>query len=85
VENVGDGVDNEAVTINMEIVGHVHEALEGLPPLQRTLMTLYHVEGLSITDICRITGLPDGTVKSHLFRARLLLRTVLKASLGENP
>jgi RNA polymerase sigma factor (sigma-70 family) len=68
----------------MDIVGHVHEALERLPPLQRTLMTLYHVEGLSIADVSRVTGLADGTIKSHLFRARLRLRTVLNALLGES-
>jgi RNA polymerase sigma factor (sigma-70 family) len=85
VENLGDGVDIEADSINMDIVGHVHEALERLPPLQRTLMTLYHVEGLSIADVSRVTGLADGTIKSHLFRARLRLRTVLNALLGESP
>ena len=84
VENVGDGVDIEAVSINTDIVGHVYEALDGLPPLQRTLMTLYHVEGLSLADISRITGLADGTIKSHLFRARLRLRAVLNALLGES-
>jgi RNA polymerase sigma-70 factor (ECF subfamily) len=85
VENVGDNVDIEAVSITTDIVEHVHEALERLPPLQRTLMTLYHIEELSIADISRVTGLADGTIKSHLYRARLRLRTVLKAFLGEIP
>jgi RNA polymerase sigma factor (sigma-70 family) len=84
VENLGGGVDIEAESINMDIIGHVHEALERLPPLQRTLMTLYHVEGLSIAEVSRVTGLADGTIKSHLFRARLRLRAVLNALLGES-
>jgi RNA polymerase sigma-70 factor, ECF subfamily len=84
VENVRDGVDIEAVSMNTEIVGHVHDAIDSLPPLQRTLMTLYHVEGLSIADVSRITGLAGGTIKSHLFRARFKLRTTLTALLGEN-
>jgi RNA polymerase sigma-70 factor (ECF subfamily) len=37
-----------------------------------------------LADISRITGLADGTIKSHLFRARLRLRAVLNALLGES-
>ena len=84
VENVGDGVDIEAVCMNTEILGHAHDAIDRLPPLQRTLMTLYHVEGLSIADVSRITGLAGGTIKSYLFRARFKLRATLTALLGEN-
>ena len=40
----------------------------------RVLVVLRDVEDLSIEEICAITGLPDGTVKSRLHRARLALR-----------
>lgn len=52
--------------------------LEGLPALQRTLVTLYHLDELPIADIATITGLPEGTIKSHLFRARLKMREQLQ-------
>ena len=48
--------------------------IEQLSPLHRTLITLYHNEELSYEEIARITQLPEGTVKSYLFRARRSLK-----------
>ena len=45
-----------------------------LPPLYQTLVTLFHEEELSYTEIMAITGLPEGTIKNYLFRARRALR-----------
>ena len=53
------------------------KAMESLPPLYRTLIALYHQEELSYEDICRVTGLPMGTIKNYLFRARKLLKEKL--------
>lgn len=82
LENVGDGFDLEAACADAETMCHLHQAIESLPPLQRTLLTLYHLEETSIPEIARITGMPSGTIKSHLFRARLRLRGVLEAPTG---
>ena len=82
VENLGDGFDLEAAWANTEMLRHLHEAIETLPPLQRTLLTLYHLEELPIPDIAEITGLPVGTIKSHLFRSRLRLRDALETRTG---
>jgi RNA polymerase sigma-70 factor (ECF subfamily) len=49
-------------------------AIEALDDDQRVVVILRDVEDLSIEEICEITGLPDGTVKSRLHRARLVLR-----------
>ena len=51
--------------------------IEQLPPVYRTLITLYHNEELSYEEIAQITGLPDGTIKSYLFRARKTLKNNL--------
>jgi RNA polymerase sigma-70 factor (ECF subfamily) len=37
-------------------------------------MVLFHQEGLSYLDIGQITSLPEGTIKSYLFRARKQLK-----------
>jgi RNA polymerase sigma-70 factor (ECF subfamily) len=48
--------------------------IELLSPLHKTLITLYHNEELSYEEIAQITQLPEGTVKSYLFRARRSLK-----------
>lgn len=52
----------------------LQEAIAALDPEQRQVVILRDVEDLSIEEICEITELPDGTVKSRLHRARLVLR-----------
>ena len=49
-------------------------AIATLDDDHRVLVVLRDIEDLSIEEICEITGLPDGTVKSRLHRARLALR-----------
>src|ERR1044071_2479081 len=56
----------------------LQEAIDMLDEDQRTVVILRDVEELSIEEICEITGLPDGTVKSRLHRARLLPRQRLQ-------
>jgi RNA polymerase sigma factor (sigma-70 family) len=59
-------------------------AIDALAPLPRTLLTLYHLDELSIPEISQITGLAGGTIKSHLFRSRLKLRQRLQALQGDD-
>ena len=82
LENIGDGFDLEAACADEETMRHLHAAIDTLPPLQRTLLTLYYLEETSIPEIVRITGLASGTIKSHLFRSRLRLRGTLEARTG---
>src|SRR5580692_4918679 len=51
----------------------LQEAIANLEEDHRVVVVLRDVEDLSIEEICEITGLPDGTVKSRLHRARLAL------------
>ena len=51
--------------------------IEKLSPVYKTLITLYHNEELTYEEIEQITGLPSGTIKSYLFRARRTLKNNL--------
>lgn len=82
VERIGDGFDLEAAAADEEIGACLHAAIEALPPLQRTLLTLYHLEDMPIGEIARLTGLAEGTIKSHLFRSRRQLREILESRIG---
>ena len=82
LDNLGDDVDLQQSHLEAEDARHLHAAIERLPPLQRTVLTLYHLEELPISEIATITGLSEGTIKSHLFRSRQRLRACLEARLG---
>ena len=81
-EGVSDGFDLEAACADNEVMGLLGHAIEKLPAIQRTLVTLYHLEEMSIGDIASVTGLPEGTVKNYLFRARSRLRQLLEVGMG---
>jgi RNA polymerase sigma-70 factor (ECF subfamily) len=57
--------------------------IEKLPPQYKTVLMLYHVEGMNYAEIGQITEMPEGTVKSYLFRARNLLKERVKGYLGK--
>ncbi len=57
----------------------LERAIAALEEDQRLVVILRDVEELSYEEICEVTGLPEGTVKSRLHRARLLLKQWLGA------
>jgi RNA polymerase sigma-70 factor (ECF subfamily) len=66
--------DSERQLFQKELSGILNKEISGLPPIYQTLITLYHQESMSYEELSQITGLPDGTVKSYLFRARKMLK-----------
>jgi RNA polymerase sigma-70 factor (ECF subfamily) len=81
-QRVADSFDLEAACADHETMQLLQQAIERLPTLQRTLVTLFHLDELGIGEIASITELPEGTVKNYLFRARAKLRASLEAKLG---
>jgi len=63
---------------------YIREQIELLPVHYRTILTLYHLEEFSYQEIEQITGMPEGTVKSYLFRAKALLKEKLRFVVDEN-
>lgn len=58
--------------------GVIQQAINSLPEYQRIMVLLFHTQGKSYDEIAEIVGLPIGTVKSRLNRARLALREKLE-------
>ena len=61
----------------------VQECMVSIDPDFREVLVLRDVEDLSYDELCEVTGLPDGTVKSRLHRARAMLKAAVEQRLGE--
>ena len=59
----------------------VREAIAALEPDYREALVLRDVEDLPYEEIAQITGVPEGTVKSRLHRARAQLRQLVDRAL----
>lgn len=57
------------------------EAIQALPPKERTVIHLYYYEGYQTAEIAALTGAREGTVRSRLCRARARLKQLLKGEL----
>ncbi|HJO21957.1 MAG: sigma-70 family RNA polymerase sigma factor [Myxococcota bacterium] len=71
--------DPEAAAVGVEAQARVQRALLELPDDLRLTLVLYDLEGQSYGDIARSLGIPEGTVKSRIHRARNALREELRS------
>jgi RNA polymerase sigma factor (sigma-70 family) len=55
----------------------MRDGLARLPMVEREVLTLFYLQELSLAEVSDVLGIPLGTVKSRLFRARQLLRQEL--------
>ena len=76
---VDSGAGPEEQFDGIELDRAVQDSLQTLPPLYRTVLVLVDIEGLSYEEAALIAGVPVGTVKSRLARARLQMRRSLRA------
>ena len=67
-----------------EVSALLRTAVEGLPDDYRVCIDLYFFGGFSQNEISDITGIAPGTIKSHVYRAKRLLRDELKGTIAED-
>jgi len=73
-----DGTSPERDLLSVDIRRRIADALVTLSPRQRAIFVMKHYEEKSIAEIGQTTGLDEGTIKSHLFRAARKLRICLE-------
>jgi RNA polymerase sigma-70 factor (ECF subfamily) len=73
----GEWHSPDRVAENREMGAILSEALGRLDPDSRWLVLLSDVEGFSYEELATMAGMPVGTVKSRLHRARMALRRML--------
>jgi RNA polymerase sigma-70 factor (ECF subfamily) len=56
----------------------LQSAIDRLPEVQRTVLMLFYFEDRNVAEVAARLDLPEGTVKSHLHRARRTLSGILE-------
>ena len=68
---------NQRIIEKQEIKKYLSDVVAGLPEKQDS-DTLFHLEEFSYREIEDVTGMPEGTIKSYLSRARKLMKLKLE-------
>lgn len=68
----------------VELEVKLQQAIGSLDEDHRLLVVLRDIQELSYEEICEITGLPDGTVKSRLHRARAALKKKMQSYMRQD-
>lgn len=77
IQPKANNLSPEAESEVKEWLSEIQTVIRHLPVNYRELIILRHGKDLSYEEIVEITGLPLGTVKNRLFRAREMLREML--------
>ncbi|HEY2515030.1 MAG TPA: sigma-70 family RNA polymerase sigma factor [Polyangiaceae bacterium] len=81
--NVGQVERPDEMIAGKQVEQIVQRAILQIEPDFRECLVLRDVEELSYEEIGEIAGLPAGTVKSRIHRARAMLREIVERELGE--
>ncbi len=72
--------DLEEEIEQLDLSENIQALVEQLPARQRTALTLFYVNQARYEEIAEIMGIPLGTVKTYIHRAKLRLRELVLAS-----
>ncbi|MEM0942240.1 MAG: sigma-70 family RNA polymerase sigma factor [Bacteroidota bacterium] len=83
-----DQVDLEAVSFKIgaevsmaeekDMKQFIHRLVDQLPVNYKTVLTLFYLDGFSYPEIVEVTGMPEGTVKNYIHRARIKLKSIVE-------
>ncbi len=84
----GSSDEPEAPIVHAEVLSNAREAIDEalltLNPQQREIVLLFHQQNWPISDIAEHLNMPEGTIKSHLHRARKRMRNAIAADAGRH-
>lgn len=66
-----------------QLAGRLRPLIDDLPDMQRQVVTLRDVEGLSAQEVCDVLGLTEGNQRVLLHRGRARLRGMLELEMGK--
>jgi RNA polymerase sigma-70 factor, ECF subfamily len=74
----------DAIHFVSEMKAQLVCAIEQLPEKYKVCLDFYFFLGMSYLQISSVTGFPVNTIKSYVFRAKRILRTLLKGTIVED-
>jgi RNA polymerase sigma-70 factor (ECF subfamily) len=80
---VAEGVPSERTNLDPDLRRKLHQAIDGLPAKYRMVVVMHDIEGYTHEEIAQALGMPPGTSKAQLSRARARLREALSEFAGE--
>jgi len=78
-QRLADASTSEATAQEWSPRSEFMSILSGLPTRQRAAAALYYSADFSIAEIAAVMGIAEGSVSSHLHRARVALKQILEA------
>ena len=76
-EELVEPADASAEVEREELSANIRRALDALSPEHREILVLKEIEELSYAEMAQAIGIPEGTVASRVYHARLALKKVL--------
>jgi RNA polymerase sigma-70 factor (ECF subfamily) len=83
-EPVSEDANPEETLLSSDWIGGVLRLVDALPEEFRQVLALSGIEGLNSREIAEVTGIPEGTVRRRLQRARQLVKQKLE-NVGRSP
>lgn len=79
---VSDAEGPEEQLLQQENKEVIRNAVDDLPEIYKTVLILYYFEELQVQEICSILDIPKKTIETRLYRAKKLLKSILKQELS---
>ncbi len=75
VFKVGEDFD---MTEKEDTTKFIHALVDQLPINYKTVLSLFYLDGFTYPEIVEVTGMPEGTVKNYIHRARIKLKKLVE-------
>lgn len=80
IEKTSPSIDNEV--IQLEENEYLFSQILSLPSVFKDVIILYYYQEFNTRELSKILGVPEGTIRSRLHRARELLKDNIKERIG---
>jgi RNA polymerase sigma-70 factor (ECF subfamily) len=71
----------EELFLQQENKEAVRNAVDDLPEIYKTVLILYYFEELQVQEICNILDIPRKTIETRLYRAKKILKSILRQEI----